>query len=108
MNDIEFKYWEGGHILVGDCFLRNEALNPMINWLNLHCSDIVDGYCCDGVDKINEVSYASAKGFMVIVTNRDIVMMEKKDVERFVAWLNEQREVLNIREIVKCPRGYAL
>lgn len=96
---IEFKYWENGHILVGDCFLRNEALNPMINWLNLHRSDIVDGYCCDGVDKINEVSYASAKGFLVIVTNRDIVMMGKKDVERFVAWLNEQRDVLNIREV---------
>lgn len=96
---IEFGYWENGHILVGDCFLHNESLNPMINWLNLHHMEIVNGDICEGVDKINEVTYASAKGFLVIVTNRDMVLLGKEDVGRFVAWLNDYREVLNIREV---------
>lgn len=96
---IEFKYWEGGHILVGDCFLRNECLNPMINWLNLHRAEILNGDACEWVDKINEVMYISVKGFLSIVTNRDMVLMTKEDVERFVAWLNEHHEVLNIRGV---------
>ena len=96
---IEFKYWEGGHILVGDCFLRNEVLNPMINWLNLHHTEITNGDVCECVDKINEVTYVSVMGAVSIVTNRDMVLMLKEDVERFVAWLNKHREVLNIREV---------
>jgi hypothetical protein len=97
---VEFKYWkESGHILVGDCFLRNESLNPMINWLNLHRVDIENGDTCEGLDKINEVTYVSMKGFVTIVTHRDMVILKKSDVDKFVSWLNEHRKVLKIHEV---------
>ncbi len=100
MDEVEFKYWkDGGHILVGECFLCNESSNPLINWLNLYRDKIKRGDACEGKDKLNEVTYVSSNGFMMINTNRDFVVMNKKDVDEFVSWLNEHRKILNIHEV---------
>ena len=105
MADIVVKYWkEGKHILVEsglwDCFLKNESLNPMINWINLHSGDIKEGKPCRGEDRINDVVYVSIYGNLMIRTDRDVVFLSKEHVDQFVHWLNEHRTVLNIKEVV--------
>ena len=105
MSDIKVRYWENGkHILVEsegwDCFMHNEALNPMINWINLHGEDFKDGKAFKGEDRINDVIYISVYGNLMIGTRRDVVFLTKKYFEQFVCWLNEHRNILNIREIV--------
>ena len=104
-SDIKVRYWEGEKppILVEadkwECFLSNESLNPMINWLNLYREDIAVGNACEGMDKINSVMYVSVKGILMIKTNRDVVFLNREQQEKLVAWLNEHRKLLSIREI---------
>lgn len=103
MTNAQFRYWEdGGHILISsdnwDCFLHNTSLNPMINWLNLHRSDIESGTPCKGSDKTDDVIYLSTNGFLSIRTTRDFVLLNKEQLLEFIAWLNAHREILNICE----------
>ena len=105
MSNISVKYWKDGkHILVEsegwDCFIRNEALNPMINWINLHRNDIKNGKPCKYEDYINDIDYTSVGGNLMIRTHRDLVFLSKENFKQFAQWLNEHREILNIGEIV--------
>lgn len=102
-NDVKIRYWDDGSILVEasnwDCFLRNEALNPMINWLNLHRGDIESGEPCEWLDKVNDVIYLSVYGSLMIKTNRDVVFLSKEQREQFIVWLKEHKDLLSIREV---------
>jgi len=105
--DITMKYWSGKKppILIEaggfDCFLHNEALNPMINWLNLYHNDIKKkNMSCNGEDKLNGVVYISINGGLMIKTNRDVVFLTSDQRENLVAWLNDHRKLLEIREVI--------
>ena len=104
-SDIKVRYWEVEKppVLIEadtwECFLSNESLNPMVNWLNLYRKDIAVGNACEGMDKINGVMYMSVKGMLMIKTNRDVVFLNNGQLEKFISWLNEHRKLLSIREV---------
>ena len=103
MNECSFKYWKDeGHILVssgnGDCFLDNSALNPMINWLNLHQQDILSGTPIES-NTANGVQCLSVGGNLAIRTERDFVLLNKENLSKFVLWLNNHRTILSIHEV---------
>jgi hypothetical protein len=102
--DFSIKYWEDGkHILIvagdWDCFLRNEWLNPMINWLNLYKQEIKAGTPCEGSDRTNDLIYISTGGGLVIKTYRDVAFLNKDQREYFLQWLREHKDLLSIREV---------
>jgi hypothetical protein len=105
MTKITVKYWEEGKaILIGagdwDCFLRNESLNPMINWLNLYRQEIVSGTgCCNGSDRMNNVEYSSVNGNLMIKTDRDVVFLSKEQRGELIHWLRDHKDILSIREV---------
>lgn len=104
MTNAQFRYWEDGkQILIEadnwDCFLENRALNPMINWLNLHKDEIEQGKPCSWADKDNSIVYCSVAGHLTIKTNRDVVFLNSEQLKEFIEWLNKKGEVLNIREV---------
>jgi hypothetical protein len=105
MTELTVKYWkEGKHILIEadnwDCFLRNESINPMINWLNLNRENFGLGLSCKGNDKITGVEYISVNGNLMIRTDRDVVFLSKSQREELMQWLHDHKDVLSIREVL--------
>jgi hypothetical protein len=105
MTKLTVRYWKDGkHILIEadnwDCFLRNECLNPMINWLNLHHQEIESGLSCNGSDRINGVIYISVDGGLMIKTNRDVVFLSKSQRKELTQWLRDHKTLLSIREVI--------
>jgi len=103
--ELTIKYWEEGkHILIEasgwDCFLLNESINPMINWLNLNLQDIKNGKSCEGNDRLNDVVYISVNGNLMIKTDRGVVFLTKSQRITFMKWLLAHKDVLSIREIL--------
>jgi hypothetical protein len=105
-SDLVMKYWENGkHILISnknfDMFLRNEWLNPMINWLNLHRYDMAGGEYCGGLeDKLNELDYSTVRGNLMIRNYRDLIFLSPEETKELKQWLNKHRELLGIREVL--------
>ena len=106
---LKLSFWEHGkHILIenenSDLFMRNEALNPLVNWLNLNKEEIEkDKGFARGIDKINEHKYILANGTLMIVNlNRcgDYVWMIHNDINELKQKLNGYREVLGIHEVI--------
>jgi hypothetical protein len=103
-SELNIRYWKDGSVLVEsdgwDCFLHNEVLNPMINWLNLFHNDIESGKPCSGTDKLNGVMYLSVYGNLTIKTNRDVVFLNKDNRIKFMVWLNDNQKLVNTREVI--------
>jgi hypothetical protein len=101
MSEITVKRWKDGHILIEasnwECFLRNEWINPMINWLNLNRQNIGSGVSCEGNDKTNDVVYISVNGNLMIRTGRDVVFLSKAQREELMQWLRDHKDVLSLK-----------
>lgn len=101
--NLDIKYWEkSGDILVSteeyDCFILNSKLNRMVNWLNLHQSDILKGNPIES-DSSDGLQCLSVKGNLMLRTERDIVFINKELVPIFMKWLNDHRKILSIHEV---------
>jgi len=105
MAGIRIKRWKDGSILIEagnwECFLHNEWINPMINWLNLNRQNIGSGSSCKGNDKINDVTYISVNSDLMIRTRHDVVFLSKSQREELVSWLREHKTQLSIREALQ-------
>ena len=102
--EFDVKYWKDeGHILVNydnsDCFILNEYLNPLVNWLNLNRQEIATKGCVYGGNTNRGILYVAVNGMLMIRTNRDVVFLGYDQTLLLIKWLNEHKEILKIHEV---------